>query len=166
MSASSSIVASYNRYTIVSELEKLIERVTSNTEIGFVSSGCSLSEGPGLEVCDLGLLPLPINSHVANLLVSIPSSGILTAGDLHTREADSLWFDTARLRISNPSWQGTVTTYTDAIRRDLCAPAGATCIASLNGLLVSGPGYSVAQRIFKITKGTPGEVNAREQCSE
>lgn len=125
--------------TIASELEALIKRETREVATGaFMSTGQHVVQGPGLGVVGLGLLPLPVDSKVAQTHLG------------HCGAGDNEWeVDATQLSFDNPAWPvAALGPFIRAASTELGVPEGVTCAASLRNLIVSGPGCcSLAHRV-------------------
>jgi hypothetical protein len=132
------------------ELASALEDLLENAEVGrteFASSAYHVLEGPGTEIGDLGLLPLPVNSFVV-AAVQRHSEG----------ESESEWtIGASKLQFSNTAWDAQVPpAILNAVSKDLSVPADAVFSATLAQMLVSGRGDSgLANSVFADSTG-PG----------
>ena len=134
------------------QLSAAIEQVVSLTRDAhfgeLVSSAAMLCTGPGMEVAGAGLLPLPVGHLVFAELQR--ARGVA--------KCIEILLEPACLRFENPSWQGgrVPALVLGAVSRGFGIPSGA-CVATLRGLLITGPGGNVAHRICKdMAPGTCG----------
>ena len=128
---------------VTSAIEEIVFRVhdASSCEASgdLISSAVQICRGPGVEVTGVGLLPLPVNDLVFSAFQQV--GGCATPADAV--------FVPASLRFENREWQGgrVPAPFITAALADVGIPAGMTCVASLRGLLVTGPGGSPAHRL-------------------
>ena len=114
-----------------------------------VSSSSSLMSGPGVEIVGAGLLPLPVDAGVYSAFIRRASEPSRPEWSI---KPDCLLF-------KNPVWEGgrVPGVFIDAVARDAGAPSGAAIVASLRGLLVTGPGGSPLHPLCRIDQ--PGACN-------
>lgn len=111
----------------------------------FASAAVHRIDGPGVEVIGLGLLPLPVGVPVAAALPQ-PASGT---------SANEWLIGPAGVRFENPAWRGGVPRkLLDEVSSAVSVPEGTTCMASLTGLLIAGPGGDLA-RAMPTDKNSP-----------
>jgi hypothetical protein len=123
-----------DRDTLASDRRGVINRAMSESCNGdFVSVGLHES-GTGLQLRGLGLIPLPINEHIAAEVDRI-SRSTRVGGTVPS----CIVADASLVSFSNPSWGGVVpNSILEAVRRDLDTPSSCSYSATLYKLIIWG----------------------------